>query len=209
MPAKRIIDLRKQRDLTAQAFAAALGCNVSYVRNFVDTGDIAKNHPLIPKIAAALKLSESDVRVLCRRPDMTEMQLGQSLARLGKPHPTRRGKGPKRKPLTWVQRRKAARVAQAGTSVVHVPKAKAPVVHAGDGKLSKRAYNALRLMDKDTRQCARSLAMATTLAAIKGKKYLDVAIPTLGMAAILTDWFRLKGIDEPVVPAVDYDAVFG
>jgi transcriptional regulator with XRE-family HTH domain len=206
---------RKARGLDAAAFAKQLGVHKSLITNRIDHDDIAPNHPLVPKIAKALGMRESAVRKLAKRPLMDEKGLQQSASRLGKPVPgvTRGARG-----MTWATRRKlrkqaAHREREPGTALVRTS-AQAVVVAATptgtlNGKISKRAYNALKKLNHETRQCARSLAMATTLAAMSGKKYLDVAIPTVGMAAILNDWFRLKGVREQVVTTVDYDEVFG
>src|SRR5215471_11287966 len=228
MPPTTLGDIRQQRGLDSRQMAKALGCSMSVVTARIDQGDIAPNHPLVHKIATAFGLSAPEVAALCRRKAMTPGQVKLSTFRMGKTkdeitRTTKATARDARKPPTlkkkpgetwgaWRQRQRDARKAltaeakSPGTALVHVPKK--PAVEKASSSM-KRAYNALRLMDPKTRQCARSLAMATTLAAIKGQAYLDVAVPTEGMAEILNDWLRLKGIPEVVVLAVDYDKVFG
>jgi transcriptional regulator with XRE-family HTH domain len=192
---------RLELGLNYTTLAAHLGCEQAWVYRSLDNPKaLSPNHPLIPKIAKLLRIPETEVRRHAKRARMSDAAINMALARLGQSrgirgHDKHPAKAPK--PVT-------------GKSTALVPLGhSAALIKARGEKNGKRAYNALRLMDAETRQCARSLAMATTLAAMKGQRYLDVAIPTEGMAAILNDWFRLKGIQEPVVVAVDYDAVFG
>jgi hypothetical protein len=230
MPPKTIGDIREQRELKGKELAKILGCNPSFVGARIDKGDIAPNHPLVPKLAQALGMSVPELQVLCKKPEMTAGQLSLSKLHTGKPSPRAQalanGKKPKKKKAGgggggaanvagwWTKRAAAQRAERDGhkresKQLVRVSNGGAVVATKAGKAAAKRAYNALRLMDPETRQCARSLAMATTLAAMKGSQYLDVAIPTGGMARILNDWFRLKGIPEPVVVAVDFDEVFG
>jgi transcriptional regulator with XRE-family HTH domain len=212
---QRVTSLRARRlalGLNYVKLAAALGVDQAFVYRTVDNPKaLAPNHPLIPKIASVLKLSEAEVRRHAKRPRMTDMAINSALAKMGRQHPGRNGGKQKTQPAKKPAKKPAKQPdekQEPGTALVPVStkgrKSTGLSVHD-----AKRAYNALRLMDPETRQCARSLAMATTLAAMKGKKFLDVAVPTEGMAMILNDWLRLKGIPEIVVLAVDYDKVFG
>jgi len=241
MPPTTLGTLRKQRGLSARDMAAAIGCSLGIITSRIDHGDLAPNHPLVPKIATALGMTEPEVRALCRRKPMNPGQLALAQLRLGRPSAEINGPAKRSTPAklkrkrgeqwgAWRQRQREARLAaksasvrgkKPGTSLVHIPKL-VPKRGRGrpmrEGRAEKRAYAALRMLDEATRQSARSLAMATTIAAMQGHEVLklgvtlgdlDLAVPTSGLAAILNDWLHMKGITEPVVLTVDYDKVFG
>jgi len=98
---------------------------------------------------------------------------------------------------------------QPGTALVRVKQGAVERAVARNERDEKRAYNALRLMDKDTRQCARSLATATVLAALKGNSHVDVAVPTADLANLLNYLFGKAGMEVPVVIGKSFDELFG
>ncbi|HEY7234542.1 MAG TPA: helix-turn-helix transcriptional regulator [Gemmatimonadaceae bacterium] len=200
--------IRRQRHMTQGALAGALGCSLSFITTFVDKGKIAPNHPLVPKIAQTLGLTEQAVRALCRKPAMNKTQLGQSRAKLTNGNPDSM--------KTWGQRRaerlRALRAekaqanhavtnhAVANHAVVRTSKtsvaASATVTNRTNGTKNGTSLLARAGVDKDTRDAARLLTLATNSAHMQGSKEFEVTIPTSGMAHLLADWFRSKGIAE-------------
>jgi transcriptional regulator with XRE-family HTH domain len=182
MPPTKLSDIMRNCEMTQAKLAEACGCTAPTIDR-LQKGLWPPNHPLVEKAARALGLDVVQVAAFCRGKPLDERGIERIRKML---HP--RGQQKHRAEGAVVRRKQHALVA----------------VHR-----QKRSGNALLRMDQKVRQVARSLAQQVTLNAMQGKAFMNCAVPVQPLAEILNDWFKLKGIEKPVVVDVDYDDIFG